>query len=154
MLKIGDKAPDFNLRDENKNSYSLNTLKGQKILLYFYPKDDTTGCTIEACKFNDKLDEFKKLGIVVLGIGKGDEKSHIKFKTKYNLNFDLLIDPNYDICKNYFVLKEKSMFGKKYLGIERTTFLINEDGIIKMIWMKVNPLNHTDNVLNYLKNLE
>lgn len=146
-----ENAPEFNLKDQDGQLHRLSEYKGKYIVLYFYPKDMTPGCTKEACDFRDSIDEFKKLNAVVLGISKDNEKSHQKFADKHKLNFPLLIDDNAEVCKLYGVLKEKSMFGRKYMGIVRTTFLIDPDGKIVKKWDKVKVLGHNEEVLDELR---
>lgn len=147
MLNVGDKAPNFELSDDQGKTISLKDLQGKKIVLYFYPKDDTPGCTSEACDFRDNLTQFHKKNAVVLGVSKDNVKSHQKFKNKYDLTFPLLADEGGKICESYGVLVEKSMFGKKYMGINRVTFLIDEQGIIEKIWPKVKVAGHAEQVL-------
>jgi len=150
MLKIGDKAPDFTLISDTGEKVSLKDLKGKKVILYFYPKDDTSGCTAEACSFRDNIKIIEKKNTVVIGVSKDNLKSHQKFKTKYELPFTLLSDENLDMIKDYDVWKEKSMYGKKYMGIERTTYIINEKGKIQDIFNKVKVDGHTEEVLSKL----
>lgn len=152
-LTIGDLAPDFTLPDDAGNAVSLSGLKGQKIILYFYPKDDTPGCTTQACDFTTLFPDFKDTGAVILGVSKDSVVKHQKFKEKYNLTFPLLSDEKTQICEAYGVFKEKSMYGKTYMGIERTTFLIDETGHIAHIWPKVSVTNHVKDVLEKLKSL-
>ena len=147
MLKEGDKAPEFNSKDQNGNSVSLKDLKGKRVVLYFYPKDDTPGCTKEACSFRDADDVFNAKGIKVLGVSTDDEKSHQKFISKFQLPFDLLADTDKSIVEAYGVWGEKSMYGKKYMGTFRKTFLIDESGVIVKIFEKVNVAEHADEVL-------
>ena len=147
MLKEGDKAPDFESKDQNGDPVKLSDFKGKKVVLYFYPKDDTPGCTKEACSFRDADDVFNSKGIKVLGVSTDDEKSHQKFISKYQLPFDLLADTDKNIVESYGVWGEKSMYGKKYMGTNRKTFLINEDGKIAKIFDKVNVAEHADEVL-------
>lgn len=147
MLKEGDKAPDFNSKDQNGDPVKLSDLKGQKVVLYFYPKDDTPGCTKEACSFRDADDVYRKKGIKVLGVSTDDEKSHQKFISKFQLPFDLLADTDKSIVESYGVWGEKSMYGKKYMGTNRKTFLIDEEGQIAKIFDKVNVEQHADEVL-------
>lgn len=149
-LTIGDKAPDFTLLDENENSITLSKLRGKKVVLYFYPKDNTPGCTKEACDFRDAFSQFKKLGAEVFGISKDSAKAHTKFIEKYSLPFSLLVDNNADVCEAYGVINKKSLFGKTFLGIQRSTFLIDENGIIRAIWRKVKVPGHVEQVLNDL----
>lgn len=147
MLKEGVKAPDFTAKDQNGNKVKLSDLKGQKVVLYFYPKDDTPGCTKEACSFRDANDVYAEKGIKVLGVSTDDEKSHQKFISKYELPFDLLADTDKKIVEKYGVWGEKSMYGKKYMGTLRKTFLVGEDGKIVKIFEKVNVSEHADEVL-------
>ncbi len=151
-LKIGNKAPDFSLPGDGDTTISLKDYKGQKLVLYFYPKDDTSGCTKEACAFEENLKAFSKLNVAVIGISKDPVKKHDTFKEKYKLTFPLLSDENSDLCERYGVWKEKSMYGRKYMGIERTTFLIDETGKIEKIWPKVKVTGHVEDVLSTLQN--
>ena len=132
--KVGQKAPDFTLLDDSGNKVKLGDLKGKKVVLYFYPKDDTPGCTKEACAFRDGIAQIKKKGAVVLGVSADSVESHKKFKDKFSLNFPLLADPERKAIEDYGTWKEKSMYGKKYMGIERTTFIIDGDGKISHIF--------------------
>ena len=131
MLKPGDPAPDFKLMSDEGKEVSLKDLRGKKVVLYFYPKDDTSGCTKEACSFRDNIKLFEKKNAVIIGVSKDSVKSHKKFKNKFDLNFPLLSDETKEMIGAYGVWKEKSMYGKKYMGIERTTFIIDEKGKIK-----------------------
>jgi len=151
MLKEGDKAPDFEVKDDQGNDVSLKDLRGKKVVLYFYPKDDTSGCTKEACDFRDNLGRIKRKDAVVLGVSPDNEKSHTKFKTKYDLPFPLLADIDKKIVNDYGVWKEKSMYGRKYMGVERTTFIIDEKGKIAKIFPKVKVEGHVDEVIEALK---
>lgn len=150
-LKIGDKAPEFRLPTDGGEEISSTALKGHKVILYFYPKDNTPGCTTQACGFRDNLDALDKLNAKVVGISKDSIKKHDNFKAKHGLNFPLASDENSDVCERYGVWKEKSMYGKKFMGIERTTFLIDEDGNISQIWRKVKVKNHMDEIRDALK---
>lgn len=150
MLKIGDKAPDFILPDDNGKSVKLSDFKGKRVVLYFYPKDNTSGCTKEACDFRDNIKIFTKSKTVVIGISKDNSESHRKFKEKFLLPFTLLSDMNQEVLSKYGVWKEKSMYGRKYMGIERTTFLINEKGIIENIWNKVKVPGHVEEIISKL----
>lgn len=147
MLKPGDKAPEFSLISDEGKKVSLKELKGKKVILYFYPKDDTSGCTAEACSFRDNIKLIEKKNTVVIGVSKDNTVSHQKFKKKYNLPFTLLSDENLDMLKDYEVWKEKSMYGKKYMGIERTTFILDEKGKIQDIFNKVKVQGHTEELL-------
>jgi peroxiredoxin Q/BCP len=147
MLKVGDKAPDFTSKDQNGNTVSLKDLKGQRVVLYFYPKDDTPGCTKEACSCRDADYVYRSKGIKVLGVSTDDETSHTKFISKFQLPFDLLADTDKQIVEAYGVWGEKSMYGKKYMGTNRKTLLIDENGKIVKIFDKVDVANHADEVL-------
>lgn len=147
MLKVGDKAPDFSLPADDGSVISLKDLKGKKVILYFYPKDDTSGCTAEACDFRDNIKTFKKKDVVVIGVSKDSVKSHAKFKKKFDLNFPLLSDESLSMLQDYGVWKEKSMYGRKYMGIVRTTFIINEKGIIEKIFDNVKVPKHVETLL-------
>jgi peroxiredoxin Q/BCP len=149
-LKIGDQAPDFTLLSDQEEKISLQAQRGKKVVLYFYPKDSTPGCTREACDFRDQFAIFKKHDVEIFGISKDSAKAHTKFKTKYELPFTLLVDDNADVCEAYGVVDKKSMFGKTFLGITRSTFLIDEKGIIKAIWRKVKVTGHVEQILNEL----
>lgn len=153
-IEVGKNAPNFSLPSDEGTEISLSELKGKNVVLYFYPKDDTPGCTIEAQDFTRKLKDFEKLDAIVLGVSKDSVKSHCKFIEKYSINFNLLADEKQEACKNYDVIKEKSMMGKKYMGIERSTFLINKLGKISKIWREVKVNGHVDEVLESLKELE
>ncbi|MBU1115414.1 MAG: thioredoxin-dependent thiol peroxidase [Bacteroidetes bacterium] len=144
------KAPQFSLPDSDGNLVKLKQFLGQKVVLYFYPKDNTSGCTAEACDFNNSLKEFDKIKTKVLGLSKDSPKSHIKFRDKYDLSFALLSDETTEIIQKYGVWKEKSMYGKKYMGVERTTFIIDEKGKIEKIFPKVKVNGHVQEILNYL----
>ncbi|MBX7054482.1 MAG: thioredoxin-dependent thiol peroxidase [Pyrinomonadaceae bacterium] len=146
MLQEGDAAPDFVSTDQNGNTVKLSDLSGKRIVLYFYPKDDTPGCTKEACSFRDADDIFKAKGIKVFGVSTDSEKSHQKFISKYQLPFDLLADTEKQIVEAYGVWAEKSMYGKKYMGTLRKTFLIDDGKIVK-IFDKVNVSEHAEEVL-------
>ncbi len=147
MLKIGDMAPEFNLPASGSNKVRIKDFKGKKLVIYFYPKDDTPGCTIEAKEFRDIIEDFSKKNTVILGVSKDSCASHDKFISKYNLPFTLISDEDAIMCKNYGVWIEKSMYGKKYMGIDRTTFLLDEEGKIIKIWRKVKPDGHAREVL-------
>lgn len=147
MLKEGKKAPNFKAKDQDGNIVKLADLKGQKVVLYFYPKDDTPGCTKEACSFRDAKTVYKKKGIKVYGISADSEASHQKFIAKYKLPFDLLSDPDKKMIEAYGCWVEKSMYGKKYMGIARNTFLLDEEGKIVKIFDKVKVAEHAEEVL-------
>ena len=146
-LKTGDKAPDFTLATDGNGKISLGKLKGKKVILYFYPKDDTSGCTAEACGFRDNLPKFGKSDAVVIGISRDNVASHDKFKKKYDLSFSLGSDEDGKVCEAYGTWVEKSMYGRKYMGIERATFLIDPKGVIRNIWRKVKVPGHVEEVL-------
>ncbi len=146
-LAAGDKAPDFTLAVDGGGSISLSALKGKNVVVYFYPKDDTPGCTIEAKDFRDHMAEFTAANTAIIGISKDSVKSHEKFKEKYCLPFTLASDETGKTCEDYGVWVEKSMYGKKYMGIDRTTLLIGPDGVIKRVWNKVKVDGHVAQVL-------
>jgi peroxiredoxin Q/BCP len=147
MLKEGTNAPAFKTTNQDGETVSLNDLRGQKVVLYFYPKDDTPGCTKEACSFRDAFSKFKKQDITVLGVSPDKEASHKKFVTKYKLPFTLLADTDHSIADAYGVWGEKKFMGRTYNGVHRTTFLIDEKGKIKRIFEKVKPEDHASEVL-------
>ncbi|MDX2190372.1 MAG: thioredoxin-dependent thiol peroxidase [Bacteroidota bacterium] len=147
ILKVGDKAPEIKSKDENGNDISLSSFLGKKVVLYFYPKDDTPGCTAESCNLRDNEMALKAAGYQILGVSVDDVKSHKKFKTKYNLPFPLIADPEQKIVNDYGIWVEKSMYGKKYMGTARTTFLLDENGIITKIIDKVDTKEHTSQIL-------
>ncbi|MEP7152427.1 MAG: thioredoxin-dependent thiol peroxidase [Nitrospira sp.] len=150
-LEVGAKAPDFSLPDQNGSMVTLKSLKGKQVVLYFYPKDDTSGCTKEACDFRDSLAPIKKTGAVVLGVSMDGKGSHQKFIAKYGLSFALVSDEDAVTSKAYGVYKEKSMYGRKYWGIERSTFVIDATGRLKGLFRKVKVPGHVDEVLAVLK---
>ncbi len=147
MLKEGDDAPDFTTKNQNGEDVRLADLRGTRAVLYFYPKDDTPGCTKEACSLRDSFDIFEEKGIKIFGVSTDSEKSHQKFISKYSLPFDLLADTEKELVNAYGVYSEKMNYGKKYMGINRTTFLIDEDGKIAKIFKKVKVDEHADEVL-------
>lgn len=152
-LKIGDLAPDFTLpTDVEGKEITLSKLRGKKVVLFFYPKDNTPGCTKESCDFRDHYSTFKQYGVEVLGISKDSTKNHTKFKEKYSLPFTLLVDANANICEAFGVINKKSLFGKTFLGIQRSTFLIDENGVLRAIWRKVKVPGHVNEVLNLVQN--
>lgn len=151
MLSIGQHAPDFTSLSDTGEELTLSHYRGKKVVLYFYPKDDTSGCTAEACDFRDNFSRVTQSGAVVLGVSPDSVKSHEKFKNKYELNFPLISDESKEICSAYGVWVEKSMYGRKYMGVERTTFVINEEGIILKIFPKVKVKGHVDEVLASLE---
>ncbi len=152
-LETSQMAPLFSLMSDEGAEISLAELKGKNVVLYFYPKDDTPGCTIEAQDFSKKIKEFEKFDCVIIGISKDSVKSHCKFIEKYDLAFNLLADENGEVCQKYGVLKEKSMFGKKYTGIDRSTFLIDKMGKINQIWRSVKVNGHVEEVIASLAKL-
>ena len=150
-LKAGDPAPDFELPSSTGGSVRLSSYRGKPVVLYFYPKDDTPGCTVEACAFRDSLPKFDKLDAVVLGVSKDSLASHAKFIDKYSLNFTLLSDEELKVHGLYGTWKEKVNYGRKYMGTERSTFVIGPDGKIKKVFRKVSPQGHEAEVLAALK---
>jgi peroxiredoxin Q/BCP len=154
-LSAGDQAPDFSLpSDDREESLSLADFKGQKLVIFFYPKDNTPGCTAESCDFRDLKAAFGEYETNIVGVSKNSLKDHVKFREKQDLNFPLLSDENGTMCEDYGVWVEKSMYGKTYMGIERTTFLIDENGFIQNIWSKVKVKGHVDDVLESVKALK
>jgi peroxiredoxin Q/BCP len=153
MLKEGDKAPDFQLSDQDGHLVSLKSLEGQPVVLYFYPKDDTSGCTKEACGFRDARADYEPTGAQVLGVSPDGVPSHKKFADKYQLPFRLLADPETTVCQAYGVWKEKSMYGKTYMGVERTTFVIDRSGTIIRVFPKVKVDGHAAAVLEVVRRL-
>lgn len=147
-LKEGDKAPAFKSKDQNGKPVSLADYKGKKVVLYFYPEDDTPTCTVQACNLRDNFSVLKKQGFTVLGVSPDEEKKHKKFETKYNLPFTLITDPEHTIIDAYGVWGEKQMYGRTYMGLHRTTFLIDEKGIVKKIFLKPKSKQHTEEILN------
>lgn len=150
MLKEGEAAPDFELRSDEGDPVRLSDYRGQKVILYFYPKDDTPGCTIEACEFRDRLPEIRDRDAVVLGVSPDDVDSHRKFKQKYELPFVLLADTDHEVAEAYGVWGEKKRYGRTYEGIHRTTFLIGKDGKVERVFEKVRPEGHSEEVLEAL----
>ena len=150
MLNIGDKAPDFKLYDKDKNEVSLSSFLGQKVVLYFYPKDNTPGCTRQACAFAAAYEDFKANDVVVIGISKDSVASHQKFAQKHNLPFVLLSDPELQAIQAYNVWQEKKLYGKVSMGVVRTTYIINEQGNIERIMPKVKPDTNAAEILSYL----
>ncbi|MCH2144991.1 MAG: thioredoxin-dependent thiol peroxidase [Phycisphaerales bacterium] len=158
LVDPGRKAPAFTLSDEDGRKHALKDFGGKAVVLYFYPKDDTSGCTKEACAFRDLKARFSRANAVVLGVSPDDEKSHRKFIDKHGLNFTLLADPkdadgDPKVCAKYGVWQEKSMYGRKYMGVVRTTYLIDEDGKVARRWDKVKVTDHADEVLEAVKAL-
>jgi len=151
MLDVGDVAPDFTLPIDGGGELTLSSMRGKKVVLYFYPKDDTSGCTKEACDFREKISEFTKAGAVILGMSPDSVKKHDKFKAKYDLPFSLVADEEKTALEAFGVWVEKSMYGRKYMGVERSTFLIDADGSIQSVWRKVKVPGHVDAVLDALQ---
>lgn len=151
MTLENTKAPDFTLANENGEMIHLADLKGKHVVLYFYPKDMTPGCTTEACDFRDAYTDFSALNAVILGVSMDDANKHTKFIDKHGLPFSLLVDQDHAVAESYGVWVLKKMYGKEYMGIERSTFLINEEGIVVKEWRKVRVKNHIEEVLTYLK---
>jgi len=152
-LQPGDPAPDFTLSATARETASLGALKGRKVVLYFYPKDDTSGCTTEACEFRDAWADVKASGARLYGVSPDGVKSHVKFRAKFDLPFPLLADEDHSVAEAYGAWGEKSMYGRKYMGILRTTFIIDEKGRIARVFEKVKPAGHADEVLAALREL-
>lgn len=152
-LEAGDSAPLFTLKNQDGKDISLSDFKGKAVVLYFYPKDDTPGCTKESCNFRDEFPEFGKMNAEIIGISADSVKSHKKFADKFNLPFNILSDESRSVIEKYGVWKEKNMYGKKYMGIERTTFIINPSGKISRIFRKVQVDGHNNEVMEALKEL-
>ncbi len=150
MIKEGESAPGFTLATDNGGRVSLEDFKGKKVVLYFYPKDDTPGCTTQACDFRDSLSRFDDSGAVVLGVSPDPVDSHRKFKEKYDLTFPLLADEDHSVAERYGVWKKKKMFGRTFWGVERTTFLIDEEGRVRKVWNRVRPKGHAEEVAEAL----
>ncbi|HEY0606374.1 MAG TPA: thioredoxin-dependent thiol peroxidase [Herpetosiphonaceae bacterium] len=151
MLNIGDQAPDFTLKNDAGEDVSLSSLRGKPVILYWYPRDDTPGCTVEACSFRDAYAEFQQAGAVVLGVSTDTTRSHQKFKTKFSLPFPLLSDPDHQVAEQYGVWGLKKFMGREFEGINRITYLIDENGIVKQVWPKVKPEGHADEILQALR---
>jgi thioredoxin-dependent peroxiredoxin len=147
MVEEGKPAPDFELHTDSGESVRLSDFRGKPVVLYFYPKDDTPGCTAQACGIRDAYGEFEQRGAVVLGVSPDSETSHVKFKEKYGLPFTLLADPEHQVAEEYDVWKQKSFAGRKYMGVERSTFLIDSEGKVAKVMRRVKPDTHTDEVL-------
>ncbi len=152
-VAIGAKAPAFSLKDQDNKTVRLSNFKGQTVVLYFYPKDDTPGCTKEACAFQESLKEIAKAGAVVIGVSPDTPESHTKFREKYGLSFPLLADIDHAVAEKYGAWREKNMYGKKSMGIQRSTFLIGPDGKVKKVWPKVSVDGHADQVLEGLRDI-
>jgi peroxiredoxin Q/BCP len=151
MLEVGTKVKNFSLKDAFGKTHMLTDYLGKKVVIYFYPKDDTPGCTTQACAFRDAYDDFKSDDIVVIGISKDSPESHMKFITKYDLPFILLSDEDVAVANYFGVYIEKSMYGKKYMGVNRSTFILNEEGIITHVFEKASPSENADDILKVLK---
>ncbi|MFH1391704.1 MAG: thioredoxin-dependent thiol peroxidase [Candidatus Diapherotrites archaeon] len=147
MLEIEQKAPDFSLKNQDEKTIKLSDFKGKKVAIYFYPKDDTPGCTKQGCNIRDNFSKLKKKGIIILGISKDSVQKHKKFSEKYRFNFPILSDEKGEVIEKYGVFKEKTIFGKSFMGINRTTFLIDEKGIIKKIIKKPDVSNHSEEII-------
>ena len=153
MPDVGDKAPNFKMPTDGGGEVSLKGLKGRKVVLYFYPKDDTPGCTKEACGFRDALPDFSAIDAEIIGVSKDSVAKHDKFKAKYELPFTLASDDDGSVCEAYGTWVEKSMYGKKYMGIDRATFLIDGDGLVRSVWRKVKVPGHVEAVLKAAQDL-
>lgn len=151
MLKVGNKAPKFELPDQDGKWHKLSDYLGKKVLIYFYPKDDTPGCTTEACNFRDNFADMSKMGLVVLGVSKDSVKSHKKFADKYDLNFPILSDESTEMIKDYGAWRLKKFMGREYMGIERMSVLVDEDGKVAKIYESVKPADHTQEVMGDVK---
>lgn len=150
-LKPGDLAPDFDVNDQNGNPVTLNSLKGKRVVLFFYPKDNSSGCTVEAKNLRDGMSELAAAGFEVIGVSPDSEKSHCSFIAKQELNYPLLADTTHEMSEAYGVWGEKSMYGRKYMGIFRTTFVVGPDGVIERVFTKVDTRNHTQQILESYK---
>jgi peroxiredoxin Q/BCP len=151
MVEQGDTAPDFDLAADDGGRVRLQDLSGRRVVIYFYPKDDTPGCTTQACDLRDSRPRFASLDAVVLGISPDSTDSHVRFREKFDLNFPLLSDPDHAVAQAYGVWKEKTNYGRKYWGIERSTFVIDAQGRIELAWRKVSPKGHAERVAAYLE---
>jgi len=153
MLRVGDKAPDFELKDQTGKAHKLSSYKGKGIVMYFYPKDLTPGCTIEACSFRDNYDAYKKKGIVVFGVSADTVDMHQRFAERFELPFPLLADTEKEVCKKYGVWGEKSFMGRKFMGINRITFFIGTDGKVKKVFKEITVKTHAQDILKEAKEL-
>lgn len=147
MIQVGQAAPDFSLSDQDGNAVTLSGCKGTPIVLYFYPKDDTPGCTKEACAFRDAFAEYRRRGARILGVSPDEPSSHARYVRKYELPFTLLADPDHSVCESYGVWKEKNLYGRKFMGVERTTILIDAGGIVRVVFPRVKVPGHSDAVI-------
>lgn len=154
MLEVGQQAPEFDLEDQNGESHRLADQKGSWVVLYFYPKDDTPGCTKEACEFRDNMKLIESVGAKVFGVSADDKESHRKFATKHDLNFPLLVDPDREVLDAYEAYGEKQSFGKTSMGVHRVTYLIDPTGKIARVWPKVTPQGHADEVREAIEELK
>jgi len=152
-VQEGRKAPDFTLSDDSGNKVKLSSLRGKPVVLYFYPRDDTPGCTKEACAFRDAKSKLAEAGAAVLGVSPDTVESHGKFRDKFSLNFPLLADPEHKVAENYGAWREKTRFGKTSMGIQRSTFLIDAEGVVRKVWKSVKPEGHDEQVLGALAEL-
>jgi peroxiredoxin Q/BCP len=152
-IEEGERAPDFSLRADDGRAIKLSALRGRPVVVYFYPKDDTPGCTREACAFRDRQSEITRLGATVLGISPDDLDSHGKFRDKFELNFPLLADPEHKVAEKYGAWREKNMYGKKVMGIQRSTFVIDAEGCVARVWRNVKVDGHDEQVLSALREL-
>jgi peroxiredoxin Q/BCP len=152
-VQVGKLVPSFTLTKTGGGTVGLDALKGKPVVLYFYPKDDTPGCTTESCDFRDRHAKFRKLGVTILGVSRDSLASHDKFKAKYEFPFDLLSDGDEKLCRLFDVIREKNMYGKKVMGVERSTFLIDGKGVLRREWRKVKVDGHVDAVLQAAKSL-
>ena len=151
MLAEGTKAPLFTLADQDGSNVSLSDFRGQKVVLYFYPKDNTPGCTREACSIRDNMPDFSRLNVKIFGVSRDSGESHRKFIEKQNLNFTLLSDPEHKVMEEYGAWGEKTLYGKKSMGVIRSTFVINEDGVIEKVYKKVNTATHGEDLKKYFE---
>lgn len=153
-IEPGQKAPAFTLSDDRGTRVRLSDLKGKPVVLYFYPRDDTPGCTKEACAFRDRYQEIEGLGVQLLGVSADSAESHLKFRDKYELPFPLLVDEQHQVCEKYGVWREKNMYGKKSMGIQRATYLIDADGRVAKVWKRVRVDGHDQQVIDAVKALD
>ena len=151
MLEVGMKAPEFHLLDKDGNPVRLSDFAGKKVILYFYPKDNTPGCTKEACSIRDNMPDFSRLNVKIFGVSRDSGESHRKFIEKQNLNFTLLSDPEHKVMEEYGAWGEKTLYGKKSMGVIRSTFVINEDGVIEKVYKKVNTATHGEDLKKYFE---